>query len=267
MSETERNDDTQQEAQEQQEERPEGEIRYGYTPDGRFIVDGVETDRITSPSIAVNNPPQLPEDVVAQLEEAKALREKYQELEPLAHLKDREDFREWLSERVQFGEIADPNPPPRVSPADIMGRKDRLADPNAEEIILAMNEYAATLPSRDAELLDSNHVIFNKVFDEFRQSRGNRPPLRAGGPVGVPIDLEKILRSKEVKAAFVEPPGGVRQEPDPREVVAKQYQRIRAELRENLHPNRRTELETEMARLIIGNSPEDKKKGGQKESW
>jgi hypothetical protein len=235
----------------------EGEFGFGLDDRGHRIIDlgdgPVDLGRDVPGSAELLPKPTLDPDVAEELERGREARRQLEEVEPLIYLTRREDFQEYLRERIEEGVIEDPNPPPRPGADDVAGFFKRREDPEAERVIAAMRHLAEKLPPDQAELLDNNEVIFNQTFDRIKESLGPTPPPPGGfaSPVD-PNTMEKIIQAKEVRKewAKVESPGGVRPETPPRN-REREIQKVRAQLRQ-APPGQRDMLEGKLAQLLYG---------------
>ena len=125
---------------------------------------------------------------------------KEREIEPFQHIVKSDKFKQWLDEQIQAGEIEKPAPPPKPEPEDIMGYRLRQRQANFGAIREAMGEYAITLPQYEAQLLESNHRVFNQVFDRFEAaSRQNESANPQNKVVATKEVAEAILATKEIR--------------------------------------------------------------------
>jgi hypothetical protein len=247
---------------EQQEEAPEAPVtkesgEFGYSLDGRGhriidLGDGpVDLGRDVPASSELLPKPTLDPDVAEELERGREARRQLEEVEPLIHLTKREDFQEYLKEKIAEGVI--PDPTPRPGPDDVAGYFKRREDPEAERVLGAMRHLAEKLPPDQADLLDNNEIFFNETFDRIKSSLGPTPPPPGGfaSPVD-PNTMEKIIQSKEVRKewAKVESPGSVRPETPPRN-REREIQKVRAQLRQ-APPGQQDMLEGKLAQLLYG---------------
>jgi len=90
---------------------------------------------------------------------------------------------------VETGVFSVPDPPP-PEPKDIMGYRQRAAEPGFDRVRSAMEEWSKTLPVRDRLALERSHKAFNQAYDHFRS-------LHSGVAQVTRASLERELASRE----------------------------------------------------------------------
>jgi hypothetical protein len=75
---------------------------------------------------------------------------------------------------VGRGEVEIPAPP--VTPEAVVGYRRRLSTPGSAEILQMVKDYAAELPEHQRQIIDSNHQVFNEVFDRIASLNPPPPP-------------------------------------------------------------------------------------------
>ena len=193
------------------------------------------------------------EELVARLQMAEdyqlktmRLAEERREIEPFMPVIRKPEFKQWLSDQVEAGVIETPKTAPPPSDDDIIRYRMREQEPDFKEVQRLMAEWASTLPSYEADILETNHKVFNEVYDRFKSKRDLRikeatppPPIPPQQPVRIdPKDLEKIIQAKEVQKAQaqVEAPGGTIPEVD----LKKEWRRIDRELKKAVQEGQRS---------------------------
>lgn len=176
------------------------------------------------------------DELIARLQMAESygirndeLRQKHQKIEPYLHVFERPDFKEWLESKVAVGDIPAPSPPPTPS-EDVIRYRLRTQEPEFEEVRTQMVAWAATLPDKEAEVLNSSHKAFVDAYDHFKSTRKSPAATPPSSPA-VKKDVEKAIAAKEVikQQARVEPPGGASQDtPDPHKAWVKEDRRLQA---------------------------------------
>lgn len=189
------------------------------------------------------------EQLVARLQMAEdyqrktmALAEERRKIEPFLPIIEKPEFKQWLSDQVEAGAIEAPKTAPRPSDEDIIKYRIREQEPEFREIQHLMAEWAVTLPSYEADILATNHKVFNDTYDRFKATYQAKkleaqpiPPPKEPAPVRIdPKDLERIIQSKEVSKAqaHVESPGGTPPEVDPKKEWRKMDRELRRAVRE-----------------------------------
>ena len=193
------------------------------------------------------------EQLVARLQMAEdyqrktmALAEERRKIEPFLPIIEKPEFKQWLSDQVEAGAIEAPKTAQRPSDEDIIKYRIREQEPEFREIQRLMAEWAVTLPSYEADILATNHRVFNDTYDRFKttytakkKEAEPKPPEPQPQTLKIdPKDLERIIQAKEVQKekAHVESPGGAVPEVDP----MKEWRRVDRELRKAVREGQRT---------------------------
>ena len=167
-------------------------------------------------------------------ERARAIEEAEVRVLPYSTLIQSEAFGEILADARERGAFDQPSLPPS-RPEDVVQYKRHQEDPNHDAILDAMREYANSLPEHERYAIDTNHRVFNRVYQEFKQAAGDKPLPRRQPvlPQNIPGhhygDIRDILARKEKakEMSVVQKPGGGDREGGDRTAARKQY---RAEL-------------------------------------
>lgn len=204
------------------------------------------------------------EELVAQVQKGLAAEKRFQEvsekerqIEPFLHIKESQEFKDWLNQIVIDNPSLAPVAPPPPSPEDVMGYRLRREEPEAAEIVEAMKDWQATLPEYEAKALESNHRVFNMTYDRFKAARAVKPAAAAAVPKSEPATppiqtkeaAEKVIAAKERQkdAARTVPPSVAAGERDEVQVKRKQE----AELRKRARAGDRN-AEFALAALLYG---------------
>lgn len=186
------------------------------------------------------------DELIAQVQKGLAAEKRFQEvaekersIEPFLHIKESPEFKEWLSNMVQENPSLAPVAPPPPSPEDVIGTRLRKEDPEYNEVLAAMNEWAVTLPVYEWKVLNDNHRAFNATYDRFKAARQAKAPPAppvvekpAPAPIQSKEDAEKVLAAKErqKESARTVPPSVAAGERD----AAKEAKKQEAELRKRI---------------------------------
>ena len=125
---------------------------------------------------------------------------KEREMEPFLRIKESAEFKTWLNDMVQSGQIEAPAPAPPPSPEDVMGYRLRTEEPEFDVIRTAMNDWSVTLPIYERQELERNHRVFNMAYDRFKAARGTKAPPKpeeVKPPVQPKEVVEAVLATKE----------------------------------------------------------------------
>lgn len=190
------------------------------------------------------------EELIVQVQKGLAAEKRFQEvaekersIEPFIHIKDSPEFKEWLSNMVRENPSLAPVAPPPPSPEDVIGTRLRKEDPEYNDVLSAMNEWAVTLPVYEWTVLNDNHKAFNATYDRFkaaRQAKAPVPPVTPPAtekppttPIQTKEDAEKVLATKERQkdAARTVPPSVAAGERDAVQVKRKQESDLRKRAR------------------------------------
>jgi len=190
------------------------------------------------------------EELVVQVQKGLAAEKRFQEvaekerqMDPFLHIKDSPEFKEWLSQIVIDKPELAPTAPPPPSPEDVMGYRLRREEPESEEIVEAMKDWQATLPSYEARALENNHRVFNMTYDRFKAARAPKAPAVTtpivtkpevtATPIQNKEDAEKVIAAKEKQkeSARTVPPSVAAGERDAVQVHKKQEAELRKRIR------------------------------------
>lgn len=175
---------------------------------------------------------------------------KEREMEPFLRIKESPEFKTWLNDMVQSGQIESPAPAPPPSPEDVMGYRLRTEEPEFDQIRTAMNDWSVTLPVYERQELERNHRVFNMAYDRFKAARGTKTlpkPEEVKPPVQTKEEIEAVLATKEriKENARSEKPGVQPEETD----RVKDMRQKEAGLRKRMRQGDRN-AEYELAKLL-----------------
>ena len=255
----------------------DAEIHWGVNQRGDLIIDGTVVEKNPhgfGPEALPGASSDGPDELTALRQERDDLRQRFEEAEPFLRISTDPIMREILNERVARGEVEPPRSP-APAPEDVVGYHKRVGEPESASILHAMRQYAESLPDYQAQELNSNHRVWNAAYDRFKAAGAGslpRPAMPASYPQ-VPMDrrtMETILRSKEVREARVEPPGGALPDypdvPDDGRASAKEYHAQKAKLRraysDSGTPGDRDRAEQAMVEAYFSAGEPKSKRGG-----
>jgi hypothetical protein len=139
------------------------DFTFGVTESGGVVIDGVPVEEAQEPSCPVE---AAPSD-----DELRQLRRERDEL--MQQVDEYESFKP-LIRAVGRGEVEIPAPP--ITPEAVVGYRRRLSTPGSAEILQMVKDYAAELPEHQRQIIDSNHQVFNEVFDRIASLNPPPPP-------------------------------------------------------------------------------------------
>lgn len=188
----------------EKKQTPEGQedenvMHYNRDDKGNLIIDGVNVGRDDLGGAEYIPREPLPEDVQERLEEAEIDKAAVQKFGKYAPIIESKEFREWVHEQSEYGNLQDPNKPPDPTETDFVEYHTRRQDPAFDRIQGIMREYAGTLPEHEQEALDSNPAVFNPLYDKFKEKLGAVPSSPSSGSNfnELPDSMKaKVLESK-----------------------------------------------------------------------
>jgi len=139
------------------------DFTFGVEQDGTVTLDGVKVEEAVGSAPVEADSPVV--DEIAQLrrerDQFREQAELYQAFEPMIRA-------------VGRGEVEIPAPP--ITPEAVVGYRRRLSTPGSAEILQMVKDYAAELPEHQRQIIDSNHQVFNEVFDKIAALNPAPPP-------------------------------------------------------------------------------------------
>lgn len=199
-----------------------------------------------------------PDQIQVRLNKLRAFEENEKELwDTKKKLEPYKPFLEngWIDQKVreayETGELERPPEPPAIPTIVQYEIAKRQADPDHDEILSALREYAMRLPANAAMLLDTDPTVFLPEYDrvaaEIRAKR-ETPQPKAEPPKVAPEEVKKKLELKEVakKAAAVSQPGVQTDPVTPIKAWEKRERELMKALRDPANASRSLELAAEI---------------------
>lgn len=183
-------------------------------------------------------------------ENQKELWEKKKAVEPYENIVKSDWFKAKLEEAYETGELTRPAPPAEA-PAPVQYEiLKRQAEPDHEEVLAALRDFAMRLPPQAAQLLDSDPTVFlpeyDRVAKELRESKAAPPEPEK--PKVDPEDAKRKLAFKETakKSAVVAQPGTQAEAVSPLKAWEKKDRALVRALKDPANAHRNLEIAAEI---------------------
>lgn len=179
-------------------------------------------------------------------ENEKEFWDKKKKLDPYMPVVESDWFKQKLAEAYETGELEKPSAPPPVPSLVQYELAKRQADPDHDEVLAELREYAMRLPQDAAMLLDSDPTVFLPEYDRVaaeRRARLEKAAVKAE-PKVTPEEVKKKLELKEVakKSAAVSAPGVQAESVSPLKSWEKTERELMKALRDPANANRQLDI-------------------------
>lgn len=186
-------------------------------------------------------------------ENEKEFWDKTKKLDPYMPVVESDWFKQKLAEAYETGELEKPAAPAPVPSLVQYEIAKRQADPDHDEVLAELREYAMRLPRDAAALLDSDPTVFLPEYDRVaaeRKARLEKAAPKVEPPKATVEDVRKKLELKEVakKSAAVTAPGVQGEPTSPLKSWEKQERELMKALRDPANANQQLDIG---ARLLI----------------